>query len=252
MPRASVYLMEGHTYHLTHRCHNRDHHLRFARDRDVYRQWLRQGVKRFRVPVYAYCVTHNHVHIVAHADRAEALSNLMHLVAGSTAKQYNLRRGHEGSVWEHPFHCTAIENGRHLLNCLVYVDLNMVRAGVVRHPREWAWCGHAELTGVQTRYRVLNQERLLQSLGLATVVQFRQQYREAIERQLALSHHPREAHWTEALAVGSQPYVDQAEHWYPRRMRFDVTPVPATTPPVWTIREAGPAYQLFSDKQNSQ
>lgn len=252
MPRASVYLMEGHAYHLTHRCHNRDHHLRFARDRDVYRRWLREGVKRFGVPVYAYCVTHNHVHIVAHVDNAEALSNFMHLVAGSTAKQYNLRKGHEGSVWEHPFHCTAVENGRHLLNCLVYVDLNMVRAGAVRHPREWAWCGHRELTGEQTRSRVLNQERLLKSLDVGTEAQFRKLYREALESRLALGPHRREPHWTEALAVGSEHYVDQAENWYPRRMRFEVMPVPSSTPPVWAIRESAPAYHVVSGPQNRQ
>ena len=42
MPRASKYLVEGYTYHVTHRCHNRDFHLRFARDRN----WLREGIRR--------------------------------------------------------------------------------------------------------------------------------------------------------------------------------------------------------------
>jgi REP element-mobilizing transposase RayT len=31
------------------------------------------------VPVYGYCLTSNHVHLVVHADRAEAVSGLMHL-----------------------------------------------------------------------------------------------------------------------------------------------------------------------------
>ena len=98
MPRASDYLIEGYTYHLTHRCHNRKFLLRFARDRDAYREWLREGIRRHRVPVYGYCLTSNHVHLVVHADRAEAVSGLMHLAAGATAKQYNLRKGHLGSL----------------------------------------------------------------------------------------------------------------------------------------------------------
>jgi len=32
---------------------------------------------------------------------------------------------------------TAIESGDHLLRCIVYIDLNMVRAGVVNHPSDW-------------------------------------------------------------------------------------------------------------------
>jgi putative transposase len=128
MPRASDYLPPGYTYHLTQRCHDRRFLLRFVRDRDAYREWLRIAGVRHRVPVYGFCITSNHVHVLAHADSAESVSGFMHLASGSTAKQYNLRKGRSGSMWEHPFHCTVVEDGRHLLNCLVYISLNMVRA----------------------------------------------------------------------------------------------------------------------------
>jgi putative transposase len=48
-----------------------------------------------------------------------------------------------------------VETGEHLLNCLTYIDLNMVRAGVVRHPSEWPWCGHGELAGEKWRLSVI-------------------------------------------------------------------------------------------------
>jgi len=80
----------------------------------------------------------------------------MHLVAGSFAQQFNRRKGHEGSVWEHPYQCTLIQDGQHLLNCLRYVSLNMVRAGVVEHPDQWSWSDHDELIGSRSRYRILN------------------------------------------------------------------------------------------------
>jgi putative transposase len=38
------------------------------------------------------------------------------------------------------YHATAIESGEHLWHCPVYVDLNMVKAGVVKQPSEWK-CG---------------------------------------------------------------------------------------------------------------
>jgi len=46
MPKASRYLREGYTFHLTHRCHDRRFLLKFAKDRDVYREWLRVAIKR--------------------------------------------------------------------------------------------------------------------------------------------------------------------------------------------------------------
>jgi len=158
MPRASQYLLEGYTYHLTHRCQDRQFLMRFARDRDVYREWLREGVRRHRVPVYGFCVTGNHAHVIVHADNAEAVSGLMHLAAGATAKQYNLRKAHLGSMWEHPYHCTVVQDGQHLFRCLCYVDLNMVRAGAVPHPSAWRWCGYDELIGKRQRYCLLDKE----------------------------------------------------------------------------------------------
>lgn len=40
MPRANRYHLPGHTYHLTHRCHDRRFLLRFALVRDAYRRVL--------------------------------------------------------------------------------------------------------------------------------------------------------------------------------------------------------------------
>ncbi len=40
-----------------------------------------------------------------------------------------------------------IETGTHLSRCLFYIDLNMVRAGVVQHPEEWQHGGYRELDG---------------------------------------------------------------------------------------------------------
>jgi len=42
---------------------------------------------------------------------------------------------------EDGYHATAIETGEHLLRCLVYVDLNMVRTGIVSHPEQWSHGG---------------------------------------------------------------------------------------------------------------
>jgi len=115
MPRASRYLKEGYTFHLTHRCHDRRFLLKFARDRDVYREWLRVGINRYRVPVYGYCITSNHVHLVVHVDDPKRVGLLMHLAAGAFAQHLNGRKGLEGSVWEHLYQCTIIQDGQHLI-----------------------------------------------------------------------------------------------------------------------------------------
>jgi len=57
----------------------------------------------------------------------------MQMMAGQTGQEYNRRKIRQGAYWEDRYHATAIESGMHLIKCILYIDLNMVRTGVVRH-----------------------------------------------------------------------------------------------------------------------
>jgi putative transposase len=247
MPRASRYLREGYTFHLTHRCHDRRFLLKFARDRDLYREWLRVGIKRYRVPVYGYCITSNHVHLVVHVDDPERVGLLMHLAAGAFAQHLNGRKGLEGSVWEHPYQCTIIQDGQHLIRCLRYVDLNMVRAGVVEHPSQWRWCGYDELVGQRERYRLLDFDRLLESLGVSSLAAYRLIQEQGIEEAIQRRALKRQAAWTESLAVGNQQFVERVTGVYEARKKFVYTEASiATDLSTWTIHEESLPYNPFS------
>jgi putative transposase len=60
----------------------------------------------------------------------------MQSIAGRTAQEFNERKGHQGAFREDGYHATVIDAGQHVARCSVYIDLNMVRAGVVEHPSE--------------------------------------------------------------------------------------------------------------------
>ena len=246
MPRASRYLLPGYTYHLTQRCHNRAFLLRFAKDRDAYREWLRVGAKRHGVPVYGFCITCNHVHIVVHVVDVEAVASLMRLAAGAGGQQYNRRKGLSGAFWEDTYHCTIIENGKHLWNCLQYVDLNMVRAGVVTHPSEWRWCSYGELMGHRQRYRILATERLLESLEGVSLNEMQAAYVASLHARLAAADNCRESQWTEALAVGSMDFVRAVQRQYHHRVRFVLEQgTTGSGQEIWTVRESREAYGTF-------
>ena len=75
-----------------------------------------------------YMVTCNHFHLLVKDTGANVIAESMQLVAGCTAQEYNRRKGKQGAFWEDRYHATSIEMDEHLRRCLVYVDLNMVRA----------------------------------------------------------------------------------------------------------------------------
>ncbi|VUZ84894.1 hypothetical protein MELA_01269 [Candidatus Methylomirabilis lanthanidiphila] len=82
-------------------------------------------------------VTSNRVHLLVQDTGGSVIAQSMQLIAGRIAQEYNQRKGRGGAFWEDRYHATAIEANEHLHRCLVYIDVNMVRAGVVRHPAEW-------------------------------------------------------------------------------------------------------------------
>jgi putative transposase len=251
MPRATRYLQEGYTYHLTHRCHDRRFLLRFKQEREAYRKWLRIGAKRYDVPVYGYCITSNHAHVIVHVDDREAVARVMQLAAGAVGQMLNIRKRHDGSVWEHPYQCTMIEDGQHLFNCLRYVDMNMVRAGVVTHPEDWRWCGYDELTGQRKRYRILDIERLLQSLDLPDAASLRHLHLDGIRNQIELEQLSRRAHWTEAAAVGSEEFVVRADCSITYRKSFARYSVKEEgQEEAWVIKESDGSYSPNSGKES--
>ena len=208
MPRRRRGLKDRCCYHVTHRCHKREFLFRFARDREAYVDLLRETVKRFKIDVLNYVVTSNHVHLLVWVRKGEELSRAMQFLQGEFGQYYNGRKEREGAFWRDRYHSTLIQSGEHLGRCLFYLDLNMVRAGVVTHPEEWRHCGHHDLTGSRQRYRVVNVDRLLKCLRHGDDVDgFRRWYLATLTERLESAYHAREAYWKEAFAVGDPDWI---------------------------------------------
>ena len=65
------------------------------------------------------------------------VSELMRNVQAAFARWYNDTHDRRGRFWADRFHSTLLESDRALLDCLLYVELNPVRAGLVDRPEAW-------------------------------------------------------------------------------------------------------------------
>lgn len=207
MPRKKRSYEKGGCYHITHRCHGKEHLFRFAKYREFYVRLLFQGVRRYGMDVLDYIVTSNHVHLLVYANDGPDISETMRYVHGRMGQWYNGQRDKTGAFWADRYHPTRIQSGKHLGRCLVYIDLNMVRAGAVKHPSEWKHSAWSELTGVRQRYRIVNIDRLLRCLWIKDEAAFREWHRQAIERQLECDRLERERYWSTAVAVGDREWL---------------------------------------------
>ena len=52
---------------------------------------------------------------------------------------YNKRHNRRGFFWGDRFKSVIVEDGNTLINCLAYIDLNPVRAGIVEKPEDYRW-----------------------------------------------------------------------------------------------------------------
>jgi putative transposase len=212
MPRANRHFLPGHVWHITHRCHQRKFLLKFARDRHRYLHWVFEAKKRFGLSVLNYTVTSNHVHLLVNDTGSEVIAQSMQLIAGRTAQEYNQRKGSQGAFWEDRYHATAIEADEHLYRCLVYIDLNMVRAGVVNHPLKWLHGGYREIQEPPNRYAVIDLKRLAALCGFTNLRALQTAHRQWVEQALEKGRALREDRWSEAIAVGSLAFVERIKN----------------------------------------
>ena len=203
MPRAKRTYIPGYVWHITHRCHNRDFLLKFERDRARWCYWLVQARVRYGLVVLNYIVTSNHIHLLVHDKKKASISRSLQLISGRVAQEYNRRKSRKGAFWEDRYFATAVSTDRHLIRCLVYIDLNMVRAGVVRHPSQWKASGYNEIQSPRQRYRTIDIESLVALAGAKTISEFQKCHRSWTSKELESGRLSRQPEWTEAKAVGS-------------------------------------------------
>lgn len=208
MPRANRYFLPGFIWHITHRCHNRDFLLRFSHDKINWLHWLFEAKKRYGLRILNYMVTSNHVHLLVIDSNENCIAKSIQLIAGRVAQEYNLRKKRSGAFWEDRYHATAVMQNDYLLQCLVYIDLNMVRAGVVSHPSLYSYCGYNEIIKPPLRYGLIDIEGLTHYCGFNDRDQFIESYKSWINKACEEKGMPKDLQWSESIAVGSEEFIN--------------------------------------------
>ncbi len=67
------------------------------------------------------------------------LSEYIKDIKQSFSRFYNRLHNRKGFFWSDRFKSVIVDNGETLINCLAYIDLNPVRAGIVEKPEDYRW-----------------------------------------------------------------------------------------------------------------
>jgi len=164
MARLPRLTLSGHLHHVIQRGNNRQPIFQDGEDFDTMLGLLADNALQHGVAVHAYVLMDNHFHLLVTPSSADALPQMMQAVGRRYVQYFNRRHVRTGTLWEGRYRSTVLQAERYLLPCMVYLDLNPVRAGLVANAADYPWSSHAHWRGVRND-RLLTPHALYWALG---------------------------------------------------------------------------------------
>jgi len=165
MPRKARIVVPNTPHHIVQRGHNKQ--LVFVSD-DDYQYYLEnvfEWKEQLNCKIYAWYLMTNHIHLVINpGDEVDNLGKLMKRLAGKQTRYVNRLEKRTGSLWEGRYKSSPIETEAYLLACCRYVELNPVRAKMVKNPEDYHWSSYQEKTGLKEQ-KNMDSDACYLSLG---------------------------------------------------------------------------------------
>ena len=98
--------------------------------------------EKYRCAVHAYVLMTNHWHLLVTPVDERGVSLLMKDLGQRYVQYVNRVHKRTGGLWEGRYRASFVDREFYLLSCYRYIELNAVRAGMVRHPRDYPWSSY--------------------------------------------------------------------------------------------------------------
>jgi putative transposase len=164
MARLPRLTLPGYPHHVILRGNNRQAIFSSNADYLTLLDLLVENASKFEVAIHAYVLMSNHFHLLLTPHSGDGLPLLMQAVGRSYVRYFNAAQKRSGTLWEGRYKSTLIQSERYLLACMVYIDLNPVRAGLVAQVDDYPWSSFAHYTGRRTD-RFITPHALFWELG---------------------------------------------------------------------------------------
>lgn len=142
MPRGTRLVLPNVPLHITQRGNNRQACFHTLMDYRCYLKWLGEYAEQTGCRIHAYALMTNHVHLLVSADTKTAPSAMMKALSQRYSQYFNRVYKRTGTLWEGRFRSCVVDAEDYLLACMRYIELNPVRAGMVKHPADYLWSSY--------------------------------------------------------------------------------------------------------------
>jgi len=167
------------------------------------------------------------------------LSEYVKEIKQDFSRYYNKLHRKKGYFWSERFKSVIVENGETLINCLAYIDLNPVRAGLVKRPEDYRWCSLGYHVQTRNKGRFLSLDFGLWEFGIKSAKERLRNFRRFVHEKEGLEGLEKERrrhfevgrpdrfrlrtrYFTDSGIIGSKAYVSSLylafkEHYAAKR-----------------------------------
>ena len=142
MGQVARVVVPGYPHHITQRGNRRQQTFLCEEDYRAYMDLMSEWCSKHGVDIWAYCLMPNHVHLIAVPQSIQGLARAVGEAHRRYTRLVNFRQGWRGHLRQGRFASYVLDE-THLIAAARYVELNPVRARLVRVPGEYLWSSAA-------------------------------------------------------------------------------------------------------------
>ena len=101
---------------------------------------LRAMCQQSEIPLYAYCIMPDHVHLLLSASQDRGIIEFIR-DAKSRVTKIARQRGYQGTIWQRSFYDHFLRQDEDCRTVADYIIHNPVRSGMVTEWKEYPFCG---------------------------------------------------------------------------------------------------------------
>jgi len=218
MARKARFTPAGLPQHIIQRGVDRQLCFGCEADFKAYLYWLKVYSEKHQVSIHAWVLMTNHVHLLCTPSSADGISKMMQSLGRSYVRYFNYHHQRTGTLWEGRFKACLVHASEYLLNLYRYIELNPVRAKMVKVPADYVWSSY-QCNALGRKSRLLTPHDLYLALDYNPIV------RQALYRSLFANHLEgallEEIRYAtnKGLVLGSDRFVAKLEALFGQRLK---------------------------------
>lgn len=217
MPRLRRLCPPGITQHIIQRGNNRQICFASFQDFSFYINCLHEFALTHCVDIHAWVFMTNHVHLLATPHLENSISRLMQDLGRKYVLYYNRQHGRTGTLWEGRYKSCLVASDNYLLSCYRYIELNPVRAKMVKDPAKYSWSSY-QCNALGKKSKLITYHKRYLSLGTTTDQRqnnYKNLFRSSVNQELLAEIRQST---NKNMALGSEKFKLEVEAQYQRRL----------------------------------